>query len=388
MSVAPTETPSLTPRKRPRPVALWIGAGVAAAAVCVAAAGGVVYYNSRPGTLFIASEPATNVQILLDNKRQAVDGTPATLKLEPGSYVLTVQREGYVPWNEQVEVKPGDTTRRRITLDPLASGTGFTLVSEPAGAQALLDGRALDGVTPLKVQSVMPGKHKIEVKTATGAWAQEVTIEAGKMLDVRATIAVAAAKTPAKSEPQKTQKPEKPEKIEKTPAVVAAMAKTPDRPAPTAKAKEPDPPREKPKAADKPADAPKKTAVAAETPKKKGAGPDLTLPDEDAKPKKVAAADKPAVDKPADKAEKSSAPSGGGDGYLRLGSKPWTNIVVDGKETGLHTPQTHLKLPSGSHRITLTNPQFNIKETFSVDIKSGETETVIKDLRPQGGDSD
>ena len=44
-------------------------------------------YNSRPGTLFIASDPATNVQILLDNKRQAVDGTPATLKLEPGSYV-------------------------------------------------------------------------------------------------------------------------------------------------------------------------------------------------------------------------------------------------------------------------------------------------------------
>ena len=77
-----------------------------------------------------------------------------------------------------------------------------------------------------------------------------------------------------------------------------------------------------------------------------------------------------------------------GDGWLRLGSKPWTNILVDGKETGLHTPQTHLKLGAGSHRITLTNPQFSIKETFSVDIKAGETETVIKDLRPQGGDSD
>ena len=155
---------------------------------------GVVYYNSRPGTLFIVSDPATNVQVLLDNKRQAVDGTPATLKLEPGSYVLTVQREGYVPWNEQVEIKPGDTTRRRITLDPLASGTGFTLVSDPPGAQALLDGRALEGVTPLKVQSVMPGKHKIEVKTAAGSWQQEVTIEAGKMLDVRATVGAVAQK--------------------------------------------------------------------------------------------------------------------------------------------------------------------------------------------------
>ena len=70
-----------------------------------------------------------------------------------------------------------------VSLEPLASGTGFTLISEPAGAQALLDGRALEGATPLKVQSVMAGKHKIEVKTASGSWQQEVTIEAGKMLD-------------------------------------------------------------------------------------------------------------------------------------------------------------------------------------------------------------
>ncbi len=85
-------------------------------------------------------------------------------------------------------------------------------------------------------------------------------------------------------------------------------------------------------------------------------------------------------------AAKPAAVASGGEGYLRLGSKPWTNIAVDGKETGTHTPQTKLKLAPGSHRITLTNPQFNIKETFSVDIKAGETETVIKDLRPQNND--
>jgi hypothetical protein len=156
--------------------------------------------------------------------------------------------------------------------------------------------------------------------------------------------------------------------VVKTPPVVAAVQKTPD------KAPEP------------------KKAPLVDAPKKASKQPDLTLPDEEKPTKKVASADKPA---PAEKSpvekspEKSSAPaSSGGDGWLRLGSKPWTNIVVDGKETGLHTPQTHLKLGAGSHRITLTNPQFSIKETFSVDIKAGETETVIKDLRPQGGDSD
>jgi hypothetical protein len=107
---------------------------------------------------------------------------------------------------------------------------------------------------------------------------------------------------------------------------------------------------------------------------------------EPAAPKKAATAtEKEPAKKPA---EKATAAASGSDGFLRVGSKPSTNITVDGKDTGLHTPQTHLKLGAGAHRITLTNPQFNIKETFSVDIRPGETETVIKDLRPQGGDSD
>ena len=151
------------------------------------------------------------------------------------------------------------------------------------------------------------------------------------------------------------------------------------------KVKEPEPPAPR----DKPAAGTKSAAAAGDGPKKKSSSPELTLPDEDKPaPKKVAAADKASEAKPDKTAEKSSSPSGSGEGYLRLGSKPWTNILVDGKETGLHTPQTHLKLAAGAHRITLINAQFNIKETFSVDIKAGETETVIKDLRQQGANDD
>jgi hypothetical protein len=321
-------------------------------AFLVAVGAGVVYLNSRPGTLFIASEPATNVQILLDNKRQPVDGTPATLKLEPGSYVLTVQREGYVPYNEQLEIKPGDNQRRSISLEPLASGTGFTLVTEPAGAQALLDGHTLDGVTPLKVQSVMPGRHKIEVRSPSGSWTQEVDIDAGKMIDLHATLVAA---TP----PQTTVDKARPSADKARPSVAGEN-------------------RSAPAAAAKPA---LKTVAKIDDRARGKKAPLLELPDEKAKAQAKAPDKSPA---PADKPAAAAVPSG--DGWLRLGSKPWTNIVVDGKETGLHTPQTHLKLAAGGHRITLTNAQFNIKETFSVEIKPGETETVIKDLRQQGGD--
>ncbi len=105
-----------------------------------------------------------------------------------------------MPWNEQVELKAGEHLTVRAKLEPLAS-TGFTLVSEPAGATAILDGRALDGLTPLRVESMLPGKHHVEVRNATGQWSQEVTVEAGKMLDLRAVLtalpaAVAVAPKP------------------------------------------------------------------------------------------------------------------------------------------------------------------------------------------------
>ncbi|HWE26659.1 MAG TPA: PEGA domain-containing protein, partial [Polyangia bacterium] len=358
-AVASETPPVQMMRARRKPIGAIVGAVVGVAAVCLVIAAAITYFNSRPGTLYIESQPSTSVQVLLDNKKQAVEGTPATLALEPGSYVLTVQREGYVPWNEQVEIKAGDTTRRKINLEPLASGTGFTLVSEPAGAQALLDGRALEGVTPLKVQSVMPGKHKIEVRSSLGTWAQEVNIEAGKMLDVRCQLATPKAAEPAKLPP---------------PAPSKAVAKAAEPPP----VKLPPPPRVK--------EEPVKTAAVKSSPvrtvaatPKKSREPSTTLPDEDAPAKAPA-------EKPAPPEKTASAPAG--DGWLRLGSKPSTSIAVDGKDTGLHTPQTKLKLATGSHRITLTNAQFNIKETFSVDIKAGETETVIKDLRQQGSDND
>ena len=55
---------------------------------------------------------------------------------------------------------------------------------------------------------------------------------------------------------------------------------------------------------------------------------------------------------------------------LVLGSKPPCDIAIDGVATGLHTPQQDIKLPVGRHTVTLTNAEFNIKDTFSVDVKA------------------
>ena len=68
-----------------------------------------------------------------------------------------------------------------------------------------------------------------------------------------------------------------------------------------------------------------------------------------------------------------------GEGTLLLGSKPPCDIFIDGKATGLQTPQRDIKLPSGKHKITLVNNEYGIKETFVVEVKADSVERAIKD---------
>jgi hypothetical protein len=69
-----------------------------------------------------------------------------------------------------------------------------------------------------------------------------------------------------------------------------------------------------------------------------------------------------------------------GTGFLSIGAKPQCKIFIDGKDTGLSTPQRGYEVKSGPHRVTLVNNEFNIKESVAVDVKPGETAKVIKDF--------
>ncbi|MEO7734606.1 MAG: hypothetical protein ABIY55_26860, partial [Kofleriaceae bacterium] len=82
-------------------------------------------------------------------------------------------------------------------------------------------------------------------------------------------------------------------------------------------------------------------------------------------------------------ADKGDGPEGKAQGVLVLGSKPPCDIAIDGNTTGLHTPQKEIKLSVGRHRITLSNGEFNIKDTFVVDIKADAPEKMIKDYSDQ-----
>jgi hypothetical protein len=69
-----------------------------------------------------------------------------------------------------------------------------------------------------------------------------------------------------------------------------------------------------------------------------------------------------------------------GEGTLMISTKPPCEIVIDGRSTGLMTPQRSIPLPVGSHRVTLVNSEKDIKKTVSVQIAANATEKIIEDF--------
>jgi serine/threonine protein kinase len=70
------------------------------------------------------------------------------------------------------------------------------------------------------------------------------------------------------------------------------------------------------------------------------------------------------------------------DGRLRINTRPWSEVSVDGKRIG-NTPQMNIELKPGKHTVLLVNEQFSIRKTISVDIVPGETTTKVIDLVPE-----
>lgn len=73
------------------------------------------------------------------------------------------------------------------------------------------------------------------------------------------------------------------------------------------------------------------------------------------------------------------AATAGDPGVLMLAAKPPCQIHIDGNKTGLTTPQRLLRLSPGGHRITLTNREHQIRDSFKVSIVSGKKTRIVRD---------
>jgi hypothetical protein len=89
---------------------------------------------------------------------------------------------------------------------------------------------------------------------------------------------------------------------------------------------------------------------------------------------------KPApVAQAAAEAASARAASDDADGTLRINSRPWSRVYIDGRLVG-NTPQMQLTLSPGWHTVTLVNPDFGVQKVLTIRIKPGEVATKIVDL--------
>jgi serine/threonine-protein kinase len=69
----------------------------------------------------------------------------------------------------------------------------------------------------------------------------------------------------------------------------------------------------------------------------------------------------------------------GAQGTLRLNSRPWSQVFVDGRMIG-NTPVMNAPLSVGSHSIKLVNPQLGMTKHLKVKIQNGKATTKIVEL--------
>jgi hypothetical protein len=66
-------------------------------------------------------------------------------------------------------------------------------------------------------------------------------------------------------------------------------------------------------------------------------------------------------------------------GLLRINSRPWAQVFVDGKPRGT-TPQMGLAVNPGHHTVQLVNTPMGMSKTFPLDIQAGEIVTKVVNL--------
>ena len=60
-----------------------------------------------------------------------------------------------------------------------------------------------------------------------------------------------------------------------------------------------------------------------------------------------------------------------GAGTLRINSRPWSEVYLDGRLIG-NTPQMSVRVPAGRYTLRLSNPELGMSKTMIVQVAAGE----------------
>jgi hypothetical protein len=127
-----------------------------------------------------ADGAASGADVLVDGvKVGTVPGT-FTIDLAAASrHQVEVQKQGYQPFSQWVDLTEGEHTTLVVPLSSAAASAGALLVdADQAGAEVYVDGNDA-GQTPAYVANLAVGPHQVEVKKGTADWKQAVQVAGG-----------------------------------------------------------------------------------------------------------------------------------------------------------------------------------------------------------------
>ncbi len=370
----PTSVTSRPSREGGSNIGLLVTIGV----VLLLALGGGAWLLLRPadpGTIQFTTSPTDPVVIFDEQPVQATSSPFVIPNVSPGEiHLIEVRKTGFRTWSTQVTLQPGQALQlARVELVPEegtpAVGTGgFVVSSVPPGARVTVDGQPR-GTTPVTVDGLPPGPHQLRVE-ADGRAANEQTVQvvAGAATPLP-PIALGASNVTVRftSDPSGARvslvRGSEVRRVGTTPTVFdvdqSGGAWTVEMT------------RNGYDTWEEPLSIPAGQAVHSveaelertEVASNGGGGTRVM--------RMVVRMDPVMMEE--------AMGGGGGFGTLRLNSRPWSEVSIDGRSVG-NTPQMNLRLSAGSHRVTLVNPEFNIRHNITVNITANETTTRIVTL--------
>jgi serine/threonine protein kinase len=357
-------------------------------------------FNKDPGTIQLTTTPADPV-VLFDEQPVPATSSPFVIpNVEPNTvHLLEVRKAGFRTWSMQVQVQPGQLLPLpAVTLEPEAgaatsetavataagsgtttpvTGTGFTLDSEPSGAKVFVDDRELPQRTPVQMTDLAPGSHTIKLENGAryATWQTQIEVAANQVLSLpRATLELARVTVRFASVPEGA-----------TVTIVRGRERRNVGATPTS--------------ADVDLTGEGRWTI------------EMALAGHEPWSQELATSGEEEVEVRAELTRRQIAVRGGGtrvrgggmqtgggttdtgtgggttvaptggSGTLSVQTVPWTQVYVDGRLLG-NTPQINVSLPSGSHRVTLVNEEFNIRENVNVIIRAGQAERLTRRLTP------
>ncbi len=350
-------------KKSVLPLLIGVGAGAVVAASVAVILVLFVLGASKTGTLELKVDPGDGLQIVLDD----VDTLPGTTSpmtiadLSVGPHQLTIKRKDYKDTTIDFFIREGETTAKPVTLEGVASG--FFLDTVPAGASIWIDDRPYEEKTPITVTDLSAGTHMVRVSKGDSyeQISKEIEVVAGQIVKLpQMKLVLRSVEITFNTEPAG--------------ATVVLISGT-----------------DRKKIGVSPA---KATIDTSKTYKVEYALKDhkkvtKAIEERDYAGKETvelaalvlekAAGGKGPSGKSKGPSGKSKAAASGPPGKLSVQTKPWSRVSINGRFIK-NTPLVNHSMKPGTYTVTLENPQFNIKRTFRVKIKSGQTTTLVKKL--------